>query len=252
MTTRQLIMANWKMNGVQAMRAAAQQVADNTAPDGAEVVICPPATLVTDIARDLAGAPVAVGGQDCHAAEAGPHTGDVSAAMLADAGAQYVILGHSELRSQGVRSDAVRQSAAAAIHAGLTAVVCVGETAEQHDEGWHQNRVRGQLYISLPNLTAFDPNRLVIAYEPIWAIGTGKTPTGEDIRAMHAAIRTTVIDLFGPAAAGVRILYGGSVKPGNAGDILALDGVDGALVGGASLDPADFLAIAGFGRGAQP
>ncbi len=202
----------------------------------AEILVCPPATLVAAVAAALAGSPVATGGQDCHANPKGAHTGDIAAAMLADAGATYVILGHSERRADHAETDAqVKAKAIAAIAAGLTPIVCVGETLAQREAGQAESVVRNQVTGSLPE--GFAAAGGVVAYEPVWAIGTGKTPTEADIAAIHAALRQAV-------GATTRLLYGGSVKPGNAAAILALPDVDGALVGGASLVAEDFLAIA--------
>ncbi|MEM9168345.1 MAG: triose-phosphate isomerase [Pseudomonadota bacterium] len=232
-----LIAGNWKMNGLAASTAEVDTLVamlDGAAPAGRAVVICPPATLLAALSAHLAGAPVETGGQDCHVSASGAHTGDVSAEMLKDAGGSYVIVGHSERRADHGETDAlVRAKAEAARRAGLTPIVCVGETKDQREAGDAETVVRGQLAGSLPE----GAGPLVVAYEPVWAIGTGLTPTTDDIAAMHATIR-------GVVGAGVLILYGGSVKPANASEILAGDNVDGALVGGASLKAADFYAIA--------
>ena len=228
-----LIAGNWKMNGLRAALAEVEAVGrglDETG--GPEVLICPPATLLAPM-REAASAGIALGGQDCHAEASGAHTGDVSAEMLADAGASYVIVGHSERRADHAETDAlVRAKAEAARRAGLTPIVCVGETKQEREGGRAETVVRGQMKGSLPG----GRSPLVVAYEPVWAIGTGLTPTEEDIGAMHAALR----DATGP---GVRLLYGGSVKPANVAAILALPDVNGALVGGASLKASDFLGI---------
>lgn len=240
--TKALITGNWKMNGVGASVAegvtlAARVGAMISAP---EVILCPPATLIGALAARLKGTAVGVGAQDCHKAPSGPHTGDISAEMLADAGAAYVIVGHSERRQDHGESDAdVKAKAEAAWRAGLTPIVCVGETAAERRDASQTRIVRDQIERSRPA----GAGPLVIAYEPVWAIGTGLTPTLEDIAAMHALIRS----LIGP---GPRILYGGSVKPQNAPDILAVDDVDGALVGGASLKADDLFAIVSAARGA--
>ncbi|MFQ5564467.1 MAG: triose-phosphate isomerase [Parvularculaceae bacterium] len=230
-----LIAGNWKMNGTRASLDEAARLVDafgGAAPEDREVLICPPATLIAAMAERIAGI-VGVGGQDCHAETRGAHTGDVSAEMLADAGASYVIVGHSERRADHGETDAaVRAKAEAARRTGLTPIVCVGETESERRAGRALEVVGAQLDGSLPE----SGGALVVAYEPVWAIGTGLTPTLDDIAEMHAFIRERV----GPD---VRILYGGSVKPGNAGDILAVVDVDGALVGGASLKAEDFLAI---------
>ncbi len=229
----QLIAGNWKMNGLKAAAAEVEALAGQLAvtPGRCEVLICPPATLLAGLAERFAATPISFGGQDCHAQESGAHTGDVAAEMLADAGASHVIVGHSERRADhGESNETVRAKALAAQRAGLTPIVCVGEVEAERRAGNAIDVVKGQLAGSLPG-AAF-----VVAYEPVWAIGTGLTPTAEDIAEMHAAIR-------GEVGADAAILYGGSVKPGNAGDILAIDNVGGALVGGASLKAADFGAI---------
>ena len=234
---RPLIAGNWKMHGLAADGLAlARAVAAGGARIAAEILVCPPATLVMAVAAAVQGGPVAVGGQDCHLVAKGAHTGDVSAPMLADAGARYVILGHSERRADHHETDAVvKAKAASAIAHGLVPIVCVGETLAQREAGEAESVVRAQVAGSLPE--GFAAAGGVVAYEPVWAIGTGRTPTEADIAAIHAALRQAV----GPTT---RLLYGGSVKPGNAAAILALPNVDGALVGGASLVAEDFLAIA--------
>ncbi|MYZ50169.1 triose-phosphate isomerase [Propylenella binzhouense] len=240
---RKLIAGNWKMNGLAADIAEARAVAEGLAAAGgdADVMICPPATLIAQLAWALKDGAVAVGGQDCHAEAAGAHTGDVSAEMLADAGAVAVIVGHSERRTDHGETDAlVRGKAAAAHRAGLGAIVCVGETEAERLSGRAEEVVARQLQGSVPD---GDPARIVIAYEPVWAIGTGRTPTGDDIAAMHAHIHRALRARFGVAADSVRILYGGSMKPANAAEILAIPHVGGGLVGGASLKAKDFLAI---------
>jgi triosephosphate isomerase (TIM) len=247
---RPLVAGNWKMNGLKASLgeiAAMRRAAEAGEAGAAELLVCPPATLISEAAAVLAGGPVALGGQDCHEKPSGPHTGDVSAAMLKDAGATYVILGHSERRTAHAETDALaRAKAEAAIAAGLTAIVCVGETREEREAGRALEIVSTQTRLSLP--PAIAPTSLVVAYEPIWAIGTGLTPTAKDVAEMHGAIRGLLKDIHGGPGARVRILYGGSVKPSNAAELLGLDNVDGALVGGASLKAADFLGIAGFYR----
>lgn len=231
---RQLIAGNWKMNGglTEAAQIAAplRRGVDRL---GCDVVVCPPATVLNAVAHILVGSPVEVGGQDCHAEPAGAYTGDISAAMLRDAGARWVILGHSERRRLHRETDAqVRAKVVAALDAGLLPIVCVGETAAERQAGSALQVVQSQLRGSLPEGFAG-----TIAYEPLWAIGTGRLPEAADIEAMHGAIRSQ-------AGPGVRILYGGSVKPDNAAAVLRLADVDGALVGGASLDATAFLAIA--------
>ena len=244
---RPLVAGNWKMNGLAAdglalakdVRTRAQAAPDLTA----ELLVCPPATLLRAVAEALAGGPVAVGGQDCHARASGAFTGDVSAAMLADAGASHVVVGHSE-RRQGLGEDdaLIRAKAEAVLAAGLTAVVCIGETEAERDAGQTFAVLSTQLEGSLP--AAATAANTVVAYEPVWAIGTGRTPTNEQIADAHEHIRNYVSIIRPGEAEGMRILYGGSVKPANAAEILALAGIDGALVGGASLKAEDFWAIA--------
>jgi triosephosphate isomerase (TIM) len=238
---RSLIAGNWKMHGSMAgTQALAASVREAASALPCDLLVCPPATLVWHAAHLLAGSPVAVGGQDCHALSSGAHTGDISAHMLHDAGATWVILGHSERRADHHETDAqVQAKVRAAAAAGLRPIVCVGETQAERQAG-HQMQVVGrQLAGSLPDGFAG-----VVAYEPVWAIGTGLTPTEADVAAMHAFIRAELCIRFGAAGAGLRIVYGGSVKPGNATALLGLPEVGGALVGGASLKAADFLAIA--------
>ena len=240
----QLIAGNWKMHGLSAdALALARDVAAGAQGLGCDLLVCPPATLLTVAAHALLGSAVAVGGQDCHARASGAHTGDISAEMLADAGARAIIVGHSERRADHGESDAlVRQKAEAAWRAGLQAIVCIGETQQQRDEG-HTIEVCGrQLEGSLPDGTT--AGNLVVAYEPIWAIGTGVTPTAEDVEQIHRFIRETLLARFSRDGSRIRILYGGSVKPSNAAELMAVANVNGALVGGASLKAADFLAIA--------
>lgn len=235
---RPLAAGNWKMNGLGADAAEIALLAQKLAerPAAADVLICPPATLLARLAIAFEGRGVAFGGQDCHAAASGAHTGDVSAAMIADAGGSHVIVGHSERRAAYGESDAAVAAKAAAAHkAGLTAIICVGETLAQREAGQALAVVDAQVQGSLPD--GATPANTVIAYEPVWAIGTGKTPTLADIAEIHAGIRARL------GQPGFRILYGGSVKPANAKDILSLANVDGALVGGASLKAADFDAI---------
>ena len=234
-----LIAGNWKMNGLRAEAAALAAALRGGAP-GCDLLVCPPATVLAEVAGLLQGSAVMVGGQDCHEAASGAHTGDVSAPMLRDAGATWVILGHSERRQDHGEMDvAVRRKAVAAAAAGLMPIVCVGETAAERERGYAERVVGRQLAGSLPPDFAG-----VVAYEPVWAIGTGLVPTDADVAAMHAFIRAQLLADLGAAGAGVRILYGGSVKPGNAGSLLGLPEVGGALVGGASLKAEDFLAIA--------
>ena len=238
---RHLIAGNWKMNGLKEQAAAiALPLGAGATGLACDLLVCPPATMVTIVANILLGSGVAVGGQDCHAKASGAHTGDISAAMLRDAGASYVILGHSERRADHGETDAVvRAKVTAAVAAGLTPIVCVGETEAQRVAGEHNKVVGTQLAGSLPEGFAG-----VVAYEPVWAIGTGRTPTPADVAAMHAFIRAKLVSLLGPAGGGLRILYGGSVKPSNAAELMALPEVGGALVGGASLQATEFLSIA--------
>lgn len=240
---RPLIAGNWKMHGLAAeAQALARAVAAGAAGLKAEVLICPPATLIAPLTQACAGV-VALGGQDCHEAAKGAHTGDIAAAMLKDAGANYVILGHSERRmAYRETSHRVRAKAEAAMAAGLIPVVCVGEPEDDRLLGRAEEVVAEQMAESLPE--GFGAAGGVVAYEPVWAIGTGRTPTEADITAMHAMMRAKLVASFPAEGAGLRLLYGGSVKPGNAVAILALPHVDGALVGGASLVAEDFLAIA--------
>jgi triosephosphate isomerase (TIM) len=237
MTRRTLIAGNWKMNGLADGLGFFAEIAPAVATADAEVLVCPPATLLREAARLAAAHGIRVGGQDCHAATSGAHTGDISAAMLRDAGASHVIVGHSERRADHGESDGdVLAKAEAALAAGLTPIICVGETREEREAGQAAAVVARQLAGSLPVVS---PGvELVIAYEPVWAIGTGLTASVEDVAAMHDAIRDQLPDPLSTC-----ILYGGSVKPDNAAELLALADVDGALVGGASLNPLDFMAI---------
>jgi triosephosphate isomerase len=241
---RQLIAGNWKMNTTTASAAAlAAALCDGAA--GCDMLVCPPATQLSAVAAALAGSSVMVGGQDCHDGECGAHTGDIAATMLADAGAKWVILGHSERRAEHHETDAmVRAKVVTAQGAGLRPIVCVGESAAERSAGRQETVVGAQLVGSLPE--AFDG---VVAYEPIWAIGSGRSATTADVEAMHGFIRAQLAQLFGKRGAGMLVLYGGSVKPDNAVALMALPDVGGALVGGASLVAADFLAIARAARG---
>ncbi len=243
---RQLVAGNWKMNGLGADLAELEALKPAMPGAACEVAVCPPATLLARAAWIAKGA-VALGGQDCHAEAAGAFTGDVSAEMLKDAGAAYVIVGHSERRQYHGETDAqVAAKAQAAWRAGLHAIICIGESEAQRDSGQASEICHRQIEGSVP-LEA-DGANTAIAYEPIWAIGTGKTATCDDIAAMHRHIRGCLVERLGPKSAGIRILYGGSVKPANAAEILALDDVGGALVGGASLKAQDFLAIIAAAR----
>ncbi|WP_135446860.1 MULTISPECIES: triose-phosphate isomerase [Tabrizicola] len=239
---KKLAAGNWKMNGTAAALGEVRTlIATHPAP-ACEMLLCPPATLISRMADMARGSALKVGGQDCHPKASGAHTGDISAAMLADAGASHVILGHSERRTDHGETDAlVKAKAEAALAAGLTAIVCIGETEAERDAGRTLDVIGGQLDGSFP--TGATAANLVIAYEPVWAIGTGRTPTLDEIAEVHAFLRNRLAGLIGNEAAGVRLLYGGSVKPSNASDIFAVPHVDGALVGGASLKAADFGAI---------
>ena len=242
---RPLIAGNWKMNGLKAsmneLASIWQGVGDLKGK--ADLLICPPATLLFTATAVVSGSKVAIGAQDCHPAASGAHTGDISAEMLADAGASAVIVGHSERRADHGESDAlVRSKAEAAWRAKLIAIVCVGETQAERDAGQALDVVGRQLAESVPGgATAAN---LVVAYEPVWAIGTGRTPTTKDVEEVHGFIRSKLNERFSQEGSGVRILYGGSVKPSNAAELMAVANVDGALVGGASLKAVDFLAIA--------
>jgi triosephosphate isomerase len=240
-----LIAGNWKMNGLAASLGEVQKLGrllSSGEPPRCTVAICPPATLLAAMTERASVAGIVTGGQDCHPDGSGAHTGDISAAMLADAGAQYVIVGHSERRADHGEDDAlVQHKAMAALAAGLTPIICVGETRAQRDEGAALALVEKQLAGSIPDgARELDA---VIAYEPVWAIGTGLTPTNADIVEMHLHIRRLLTVRFAARGAGFRILYGGSLKPANARDILRLENVDGGLVGGASLLADDFYAI---------
>jgi triosephosphate isomerase len=244
-TIRPLIAGNWKMNGLKASLAEFDAMCAGAAAlqGKADLLVCPPATLITAFADRARGSKLAVGAQDCHPNASGAHTGDLSAEMLADAGASAIIVGHSERRADHGETDAlVRQKAEAAWRAGLTAVVCIGETREQRDAGKTLDVCGGQLNGSLPD--AATAANLVVAYEPVWAIGTGLTPTAKDVEQVHRFIRDVLVRRFNDEGAKVRILYGGSVKPSNAAELMGVANVNGALVGGASLKAADFLAIA--------
>lgn len=243
---RQLIAGNWKMFGTCADTVAlAEAVAAGASGIGADLLICPTALHLAAVATAVKGSVVAVGGQDCHQETQGAHTGDISAPMLRDAGAGWVIVGHSERRqNHGETDELVREKTLAAVAAGLTPIVCVGETADQRAGGMETETVGWQIAGSLPK-----PFSGVVAYEPLWAIGSGRAATEDDVAVMHAFIREELIRQFGEAGRTIRILYGGSVKPANAASLLAVPEVAGALVGGASLNAADFLAIARAAKG---
>ncbi len=239
---RKLAAGNWKMNGLTAALTEIVALCRAHPAPACDMLICPPATLVAQVAAVAQGTGLALGGQDCHSAASGAHTGDVSAAMLKDAGASYVIVGHSERRTDHGETDAVvLAKASAAQAAGLVPIVCLGETEVERDAGETLNVIGRQLTGSVPDTSTADT--LVIAYEPVWAIGTGRTPSLQEIAEVHAFLRQRLTARLGTEAAGVRLLYGGSVKPSNAAEIFALPHVDGALVGGASLKAADFGAI---------
>jgi triosephosphate isomerase len=242
----QLIAGNWKMHGLTADAVAlARGVMAGAAALPCELLVCPPFVHLPAVAQVLAGSPVALGGQDCHQAKQGAHTGDISPPMLRDVGATWVVLGHSERRqNHGETDELVREKVLAAVEAGLAPIVCVGETADQRAGGQETEIVGWQLAGSLPK-----PFTGVVAYEPVWAIGTGKNATDEDVAIMHAFIREELERQFGEAGQAIRILYGGSVRPANAASLLAVPHVGGALIGGASLKAEDFLAIA---RAAAP
>ncbi len=245
MSQRPLIAGNWKMNGLKASLSEIGLIAAGAGEHWRKVdlLVCPPATLLFSAAAVLIGSKVALGAQDCHTAASGAHTGDLSAEMLADAGAGAIIVGHSERRADHGETDAVvRSKAEAAWRAGAVAIVCVGETLAERDAGRVLEVVGGQLLNSVPDGATAET--LVVAYEPVWAIGTGRTPTAGNIAEVHAFIRQGLKDRFGAEGAAMRILYGGSVKPSNAAELMAVPNVNGALVGGASLKAADFLAIA--------
>lgn len=237
MSRRAFIVGNWKMNGLGPAAAEIDAIAAG-APDGPEILICPPATLI----HRLAGRGVAIGGQDCHADISGAHTGDISAEMLAEAGATAVILGHSERRADhGETNETVAAKAQAARRAGLAMIICVGETEAERDAGAALDMIERQVDGSVPaGATGADT---VVAYEPVWAIGTGRTPDAAQIGEVHGAIRGRLKARFGAEGDAIRILYGGSMKPTNAAEILVIADVDGGLIGGASLTASDFLGI---------
>jgi triosephosphate isomerase (TIM) len=243
---RPLVAGNWKMNGLSGSLAevdALRQAVDAGESGKAELLVCPPTTLIAQAALRIGSSDLSLGGQDCYTQVSGAFTGDISAAMLKDAGATYVIVGHSERRSFHHETDEiVRAKAEAALKAGLTPIVCVGETHAEREAGEQAAVVVRQLRGSLPPEASSET--VVVAYEPIWAIGTGLTPTPRDVVSVHNGIRALVADMFGQRCAKIRLLYGGSVKPSNCNELLTLDNVDGALVGGASLKATEFLAIA--------
>jgi triosephosphate isomerase (TIM) len=243
---RPMAVGNWKMHGLKAALVEAKRVCDRlraaTFAVGVEAMLCPPATLIDALAREARGTRLLVGGQDCHAKASGAHTGDIAAEMLKDAGASAVIVGHSERRTEhGERDGDVKAKATAAHRAGLLAIVCIGETEGEHRAGQTLDVVGRQLAGSLPDRASAGDT--AVAYEPVWAIGTGLTATPAVVAEVHAFVRQALVDRFGRTGEGVRILYGGSVKPGNVSELMAITNVNGALVGGASLRSEDFLAI---------
>jgi triosephosphate isomerase len=248
MTTRPkpLVAGNWKMNGSRASLSEIAAIRDAVGKGGAgraQVLVCPPATLISTAADFCKDSALAIGAQDCHSQPSGAHTGDISAQMLRDAGATYIIVGHSERRADHHESDAaVRAKAEAVLRAGLAPIICVGETKTQREAAETLAIVSAQLDGSVPHGLAGE--RLVIAYEPVWAIGTGLTPSVADVAEVHGFIRRHLSGIVASGAEKVRILYGGSVKPSNAAELMGVADVDGALVGGASLKAVDFMAIA--------
>ncbi len=239
---QKLAAGNWKMNGTAAaLSEVSALIVAHPAPV-CQMLLCPPATLIAPMVLAARGSALHIGAQDCHPMAAGAHTGDISAAMVSDAGATFVILGHSERRADHGETDAlIRAKAETAIAANLIAIVCIGETEAQRDAGQTLDVIGSQLAGSIPDQAT--PKTLVVAYEPVWAIGTGRTPTLDQITEVHAYLRARLISRFGATASDMRLLYGGSVKPSNATEIFAVPHVDGALVGGASLKAADFGAI---------
>lgn len=250
MTYRPLIVGNWKMNGTRAMLAEARAIDRGAARHpGVRVAVAPPFTLIQSMAENAET--MTVGGQDCHAAAGGAYTGDVAAAMLADAGGTFVILGHSERRAMHAETnEQVRAKAEAALTAGLEVIICVGETEAQRDAGEAEAVVCAQLDGSLPGGEGVAA-RITVAYEPVWAIGTGRVPSVADVGTMHRAIRARLVQMFGAEGAGISILYGGSVNAANASELLAAEEVGGALIGGASLQAESFLAIVLAASGAS-
>jgi triosephosphate isomerase (TIM) len=249
MATRPLIAGNWKMNGLRASSVELRKIIDGARDltSVTDILVCPPATLIAGFAALSSGSGIAIGAQDCHAEAAGAFTGDLAAEMLKDAGASAVIVGHSERRAFHLETDAqVRAKALAARRAALMAIVCVGETRAEREAGHTLAVVQGQLRGSLPD--GADPDTIAVAYEPVWAIGTGLTPSVADVAQVHASIRASLRLRYERAGEGIRILYGGSVKPANAAELLRIDNVNGALIGGASLKAEEFLAIAAVYR----
>ena len=247
-TRMPIVAGNWKMNGVLSSKSELKTLAKHLKKQPksvCEVLICPPATLLKAFQIEVKGSRIKLGAQDCHQEQSGAHTGDLSAEMLADAGAKWIIVGHSERRADHNETDAVvAAKAAAAMSAGCGAIICVGETEAQRNKGMTLRTVGRQLKNSMPESAS--AKDIVIAYEPVWAIGTGRTPTNEEIGEVHGFLRSKLLGLLGEDGRSVRILYGGSVKPANAKEILAIENVDGGLVGGASLKAKDFWGIIKF------
>lgn len=248
---RPLVAGNWKMNGSIAGLDQARSIGhafEGSLGSFVDGLLCPPATLISRAEEILKDTPVKVGGQDCHPKDHGAHTGDISAAMLKEAGASFVIVGHSERRTDHHETDELVRAKADAAHAvGLTAIICIGETLTQREEDLTLEILSVQIRGSVPRSATAE--NTVIAYEPVWAIGAGKTPTVENVADAHAHIRAELVQMLGETARRMRILYGGSVKPSNAAELMHIDNVDGALVGGASLKADDFLGIADAYRG---
>lgn len=242
---RPIIIGNWKMNGLKSAVKevkALDKAAKGTGRLGADMMICPPATLISTLAAAAKGTKVAIGSQDCHMNEAGAHTGDISAEMVHDMGGRAAIVGHSERRTDHGETDTVVRAKAEAAHRGkLTAIICVGETEAERDAGKTLRVIGKQVRGSVPDGTT--PKSVIVAYEPVWAIGTGRTPTKAEVAEVHRFIRKKLVDRFGDDGAKIRILYGGSMKPGNAAELLAIPHVNGGLVGGASLKAKDFFGI---------
>lgn len=241
-----LVAGNWKMNGLQSDLGELSAMASGFVPElqeRADMLVCVPATLIFAAVQAIKNAPVAIGAQDCHPEASGAHTGDISTPMIADAGATSVIVGHSERRSDhGETDEIVLAKAKAGLRQGLQTIICIGETEAERKSGNTLEVLKSQLAGSLPD--SREKGELVVAYEPVWAIGTGMTPTVDDVAEAHAFMRSELTNRYGDDGAKVRLLYGGSVKPGNAAELMAVDNVDGALVGGASLKAEDFLGIA--------
>ncbi|MBD8875902.1 triose-phosphate isomerase [Roseibium polysiphoniae] len=244
-TIKPLVAGNWKMNGLRSHLDVASEIAAGISSELAgkvDAMICAPATLIQLLAQSTSATALRIGGEDCHSAESGAHTGDISAEMLADAGATAVIVGHSERRTDHGETDAlVKAKAEAAWRAGLVAIICVGETESERKAGRAVEVVSGQLAGSIPD--GATAQNTILAYEPVWAIGTGLTPTSGDVEEIHWEMREALIARLGAQGADMRLLYGGSVKPGNAQELMGVKNVDGALVGGASLKATDFLGI---------